>query len=101
VAFTNPADTFIGAFSGDASGLTNFSNASSTSDGSITSNLFVQVSVNPAMRANAAPRPPMGYAAVTLDSAARTSPWLGRTANHSWWDLPPIKPCTRDGATFA
>jgi hypothetical protein len=74
VAFTNPADTFIGAFSGDASGLTNFSNASSTSDGSITSNLFVQVSVNPAMRANAAPRPPMGYAAVTLNTEAT---WIG------------------------
>jgi len=24
-----------------------------------------------------------------------------RTANHSWWDLPPTKPCMLDTATFA
>ena len=74
VAFTNPANRFVGASSGDGSGLTKLGavigNASAISNGLITSNLFVHLSVSPAMRANAAPRPPMGYDAVTLNTEA-------------------------------
>lgn len=74
VAFTNPVNRFVGPLSGDGSGLAKLaavsSNASPSSDGSITSNLFVHLTVNPAMRANAAPRPPMGYDAVTMNTEA-------------------------------